>query len=241
MSQDDVISDRAVELHRARIASAQRFELVGQLAGPVTHEINNALGVVVMYADMLRADFAEGTDARDDLDQIFEAAQRAAWFSKWLNAYSGQRSDRDSEPVSVTTVLEGLQKVITKYSASMGVEVEFDLGPTAHVSAPQAEVEELLLALIADMVWSVEEGRIQIVAAPAPDAGCVTIRGEGTLSGIGRLEEFTFLAPGPSDAGSIFAISTLRDLAEKLGGTLEREQSQDRLVYELRLPLTGIA
>lgn len=238
MSSDASSIDPALDLHRARIASAQRYELVGQLAAPVTHEINNALGVIVMYSDLLRSQFEEGTDTRADLDEIFGAAQRAAWFSKWLNAYAGKNPDRDSGVVSVTRVLKGLEKVATKYAKSQGIEIDFELQPTPAVAGPEVSVEDLVLAVVADMAWSVRSGRIHITVAAEGATVTMSVAGQGELSGIGALDAFTFLAPGPADAGTPGATSTLRQRAERLGGSLERQQSDGRLAYTLRLPLT---
>lgn len=239
MSTDSSPAERAVELHRNRIASAQRYELVGQIAGPVTHEINNALGVIVMYADLLRTQFDDGTETREDLDEIFEAAQRAAWFSKWLNSYSSRDANPRQVSVCLTTVLEGLRKIATKYAAARGLEIEFRLAPSPAVTAPQAEVEDLVLALLADMAWSVEEGEV-VVEVRETDSGVeLSLVGTGRLSGVGELGEFTFLAPGPGDAGTGASTATLTERAARLGGLIEHEQGPGTLRYRLELPTGG--
>jgi len=228
---------RTIELHRERMASAQRYELVGHLAGPVTHDINNALGVIVMYADLLRTQFEEGSDTREDLDEIFEAAQRAAHLSKWLNSYSSRTPDQVPTGISLASTLAALQKIAGKYAAFHGVELEFALEPTPMIELPQTETEDLLLALIADMCWSLTSGRVRLVTSSDVGHVVMTLTGEGELTDLGGLPDFTFLAPGPGDAGSPETHALLRDRATRLGGSLEREQAEGRLMYRLQLPL----
>ncbi|MDT8369010.1 MAG: hypothetical protein RQ745_07365 [Longimicrobiales bacterium] len=237
---DPTSSDSAhIELQRARIASAQRFELVGQLAGPLTHEINNALGVVIMYTDMLRSTLDPDSEARADLDEILAAAQRAAEFSKWLNAWSGSSATQAATPVSFTSILDHLGKVLTKYLSAGGIELRIEEGDAPPVAAPPEEVRDLVLALIADLRWSLESGTIEVAITATPDAARLTLTGRGALTGIGELDDFSFLAPGPSDAGTARATSTLRDRVERLGGRLRREGSEGLLRYRLELPTSA--
>jgi two-component system, cell cycle sensor histidine kinase and response regulator CckA len=71
-----------------RLQQSQRLETVGQLAGGIAHDFNNLLAVILNYADFLKADLPEGHAARDDVDEIHRAAERAAALTRQLLLFS---------------------------------------------------------------------------------------------------------------------------------------------------------
>lgn len=66
------------ELMRDEIEQKHRLESVGQLAGGIAHEFNNALGVILNYAQFVSDDVSVDSRAHEDVEQIRLAAERAA-------------------------------------------------------------------------------------------------------------------------------------------------------------------
>ena len=66
------------ELANAQEALVQSEKLasMGQLAAGIAHEVNNPLGVVIMYAHFLQEQLADKPEFRDDLTMIVEQADR---------------------------------------------------------------------------------------------------------------------------------------------------------------------
>ena len=84
-----LLEDRAEkEQLQLRLQQSQRLETVGQLAGGIAHDFNNLLAVILNYADFLKDDLPEGHAAREDVEEIHRAAERAAALTRQLLLFS---------------------------------------------------------------------------------------------------------------------------------------------------------
>lgn len=75
---------------QARVASAQRLESLGLLAGGVAHDFNNLLMGVMMDASLLEREILPNTLGAEAIANIREAATRMADLTSQLLAYSGR-------------------------------------------------------------------------------------------------------------------------------------------------------
>ena len=78
----DITSRRQAEEEKQileeRLIRAEKMESLGLLAGGVAHDLNNVLGIVVGYAEILLDSVDEKSPLRKDLKTIFDGGQKAA-------------------------------------------------------------------------------------------------------------------------------------------------------------------
>ncbi len=91
---EDISANRDAEERRRRldeqIQEMQKLESLGVLAGGIAHDFNNLLAVIMGHAGMAEDDVPAGSAAAFALQQVNEAAVRAAELCRQMLAYSGK-------------------------------------------------------------------------------------------------------------------------------------------------------
>jgi PAS domain S-box-containing protein len=81
---------REAQASEASARHVQKLESIGVLAGGIAHDFNNLLHVVLGNADLARLHIPDDSEAREHLDEVVRATQRAAELTQQLLAYSGR-------------------------------------------------------------------------------------------------------------------------------------------------------
>lgn len=133
------------ELER-QLALSQKMEAVGRLAGGVAHDFNNLLTVILGRTDLLLVEMSPDDPARDGLEEVRQAAKRAASLTRQLLAFS-RRQVLQPKILDLNSVVADMERMLSRL---IGEDVEIltsrdpDLWP---VKLDQAQLEQVLLNL----------------------------------------------------------------------------------------------
>jgi two-component system cell cycle sensor histidine kinase/response regulator CckA len=140
---EDITQRKQLE---GQLLQAQRMEAVGQLAGGVAHDFNNALGVITGYSDLLQMNLPAGDLSHRYAVEIANAGRRAAALTRQLLAFSRKQV---IQPVvlDLNATTGELEKMLGRLIGE-NIEVTFKRGAgLGWVKMDPGQVEQILMNL----------------------------------------------------------------------------------------------
>jgi PAS domain S-box-containing protein len=133
----------------AQLLQSQKMEALGLLAGGVAHDFNNILTAIVGYANLALEDAPPGAPAREDLEQILAASDRAAALTRGLLAF-GRKQAIEPVPVDLNVVVGELERILRRLvGEDTRLEVAPGPGPLVTVADP-GQLGQVLVNLVAN-------------------------------------------------------------------------------------------
>jgi PAS domain S-box-containing protein len=126
---------------REKLIRAQRMESLGVLAGGVAHDLNNILGPLVAYPELIRMKLPPDSPVTSQISKIESSAQRAAEIVQDLLTMA-RRGRYEMAPANLNKVIEGFINSTDFYdlkmrfpSSSININLDESL-PAVHGSVP---------------------------------------------------------------------------------------------------------
>lgn len=267
-SRDTVVDGRPVRIatihevtDRLRIQQelqqAQKMEVVGQLAGGVAHDFNNALTTIIGSLNLLLEELPEDPDTRTDLQAVLSAANRLALLTRHLLAFSRRQVLRvEVHPLGevVERSVELLERVLEGQ-----IELRTRIGPgTWPVQVDPIQLEQVILNLAVNARDAMPEGGTLVLATenlsvsrgdalgdpvtPPGDYAVLTVRDTGTgMEEITRARVFEpFFTTKPPPEGTGLGLSVAYGIVRQSGGfiTVESEPGAGT-TFRILLPRAG--
>jgi signal transduction histidine kinase/CheY-like chemotaxis protein len=259
----EFLADRAQR--ERQVGEAQRLEGLGQLAGGMAHDFNNLLAVISSYASFVHQEVAsEEPTAKwrkvgQDLDELENAADRAAALTRQLLAYS-RTQQAEPQVLDLNEVIRGLADLLGR-TVGAGIELVLDLDPdTGRVLADYGQLEQVLVNLAVNARDAMPDGgRLTIQTTDAevddPDlAGSACGRpgrfarldvrdtGGGMPPEVASQAFEPFFTTKSAGLGAGLGLATVHGIIRRAGGRLEvRSATGQGTTMTVLLPVTEAA
>jgi two-component system sensor kinase FixL len=235
---------RALEL---RLAHVGRFNLMGEMAAGIAHEINQPLSAIATYAQAGKRVLQRGKPdvgmLTDICEKIDDQARRAGQVIDNLRKFI-RKQEIDTQSLEVNRVVEGVLNLIEVDAHSEGIPVRVDLGshlPT--VRADTVQLQQVLLNLTRNSVDAMRGGlgreRGIVIKTERGEAGSVRVsvtdHGHGVSPQLGEDIFHPFVTTKREGLGVGLAIS--KTIVHSYGGSLSySENPAGGAIFTVELP-----
>ncbi|WP_242352885.1 MULTISPECIES: ATP-binding protein [unclassified Anaeromyxobacter] len=218
----DVTEEREVT---QRLFQAEKMSAIGQLAGGVAHEINNPLGGILAFAQLMSREDRSPADL-ENLKLIQDAAMRAKRIVESLLRFSRRPRGEEKGPVELAQVADDALFLLRPQMKDGKVEVVRDYRPvTALGNANQ--LQQIVVNLVVNAIQAMSgAGRLTVTAGPgAPGRVRVSVAdtGPGVRPEIAKRIFEPFFTTKPEGKGTGLGLSICYQIAEDHGGSIRVE------------------
>lgn len=175
-----------------QVRQVQKIEAIGRLAGGVSHDFNNMLGVIIGHAEMAMEVVEPGQPLYENLQEIATAARRSADLTRQLLAFA-RKQTITPRVLDVNETVAGMLKMLRRL---IGEDIELVWEPGSDVwpvKMDPAQMDQVLANLSVNARDAMEH------------AGKLTIRTENVVVGENDIRHHPGSYPGE------FVMLTVRD------------------------------
>ncbi len=238
-----------------RLRQVQKMEAIGRLAGGVAHDFNNLLTVITGYGDMLADLLREHAEAREMVEEIRKAADRATTLTRQLLAFS-RKQILKPRVLDLNVVVRDTEKMLRRL---IGEDIELVLTPAEaplYVKVDAGQMDQLVMNLVVNardamshggkLTLAVEHARLPTSLAahtsiiPPGDYAVLSVKDTGcgmSAEILAHLFE-PFFTTKPPGKGTGLGLPTVYGITQQSDGHI-RVQSQTGMgtTFTIYLPL----
>jgi two-component system NtrC family sensor kinase len=165
-------------LHKEKLAS------MGQLAAGVAHEINNPLGTILLFADVMYKEAPEDDPRRDDLKMIINETTRCKNIVADLLNFARQQEVLAQE-TDLHALLEKVIEGVQLQPIFKGVEIVRQFSPALPlIQADPAQLQQVFVNLLNNAAEAMPDGGTITLSTRPMDSQWVEIKVSDTGCGI---------------------------------------------------------
>ncbi len=193
-----------------RLQRAEKMEALGTLAGGVAHDLNNVLGIVVGYSELLLDNLDESSSARSEAGKILKGGQRAAAIVQDLLTLA-RRGVRSRKVLNLNRIVKESQN-FPEFAKALAchpdIVIKMDLAPDLlNISGSGIHLEKSFINLLSN------------AAEAMPNGGTLTVRTanhylDQPISGYDEVREGDYVVLSVSDTGEGIPASDLKRIFE---------------------------
>lgn len=151
---EDITERRSLE---RQLLQSQKMDAIGKLAGGISHDFNNLLGVILGQTELLQAELGREPTVRRRTEAIDHSARRAAELTKQLLTFSRQQFV-EPRVVDTNVIVREIEKLLKRL---IGEDVELTINlqaNTGNIKIDPSQLEQILMNLAVNSRDAMPEG-----------------------------------------------------------------------------------
>lgn len=228
---------------RGQLRHADRLATIGQLAAGVAHELNEPLGNILGFAQLLRKHRGLPEQVGQDLDRIVAACLHARQIITNLMLFSRQMPPQKA-PVDLNATIEEALGFLEARCARSGIAVVRELSPDLpRIWADASQLRQVFVNLVVNAIHAMRDGGALRVSTGRTERGVLLRVAD---NGVGMTEEvleqiFTpFFTTRDVSEGTGLGLPVAHGIVTSHGGTIRVDSVVGRGTrFDVELPPTG--
>jgi signal transduction histidine kinase len=251
---DTVASEVALIVERRKTAEdkeklqnqlrhADRLATIGQLAAGVAHELNEPLGNILGFAQLVKKSLQLSKQTGQDIDNIVIASLHAREVIKKLMFFARQMPPKKVQ-VNLNQLVEDGLYFLKSRCAKEGIEVVRSFSPDlTEITADPSQLYQVLVNLVVNAIQAMPKGG-KLTIQTLPGNGYVSLIVEDT--GIGMSKDtikqifVPFFTTKDVGEGTGLGLPVVHGIVTAHGGAIKVDSKVGQGTrFEVKLPLTG--
>ena len=230
-------------LMQKQMAQADKLASIGELSSGIAHEINNPLGIILGYTQLLLRGEEPRSDRFNDLKTIEKHVKSCKAIVEDLLNFA-RTSSPQKEILDIRAVVEEVIGFVRHHSNLENIQIETDFAPKLPPSLmDEKKIKQVLINLLMNAIHAVDrKGTIKITTGLNESASRITVEVADTGHGIEKenlLRIFDpFFTTKPTGEGTGLGLSVSYGIIKGHGGniTVKSELGQGA-AFTLSLPV----
>lgn len=222
----DITMSKKKEIEEQRYQT-ERLASLGTLAAGVAHEINNPLGIILGFTDLLLERTRPGTQEYDILKTIEKQGLQAKRVVENLLSFA-RYSESAIESLDINKNIEAILNIVKNTLFLNRIHLELDLADNLPpIRADAREIQQVFLNIINNSIHAMKEGGTLSIQTRQIDLNHIEIRISDTGHGIKKEHRSRIFDPlfttKKVGEGTGLGLSVTYGIVTKYGGTISFE------------------
>ena len=227
----DVTSIRSADAERRELERqlhhSQKLDALGQLAGGIAHDLNNALVPVLALTKMVQGDLPAGSPEHASLDLVIKGGQRCKTLVEQILSFSRKEMPTRGAVDFAALVLDAM--AMLRASVPATIELATRIAPVGAICGDAGQLHQVVVNLITNAAQSIgaKRGTVTVTVAPADkigDTAQVLLRvadtGMGMDEGVRAHLFEPFFTTKPVGEGTGLGLAVVHGIVTSHGGTI---------------------
>ncbi|VXD13627.1 GHKL domain-containing protein [Marinoscillum sp. 108] len=229
---------------KAQLQHAERLAFVGELSAGIAHELNEPLGKILGFSQLLKKGGELNFQQEEDIERIIKASLYTREIIKKLMIFSRQMPQQ-IVPVNLNTIVSSTLYFIDVRFQSQGINIVERLDPNLPlIQADSVQMSQVLVNLITNAIHALPEGgQVTVSTRQKDNAVILAVKDTGTgMPPSVRKKIFEpFFTTKPVGQGTGLGLSVVQGIIDSHDGSIQVTSTRGKgSKFEIRLPIKHV-
>lgn len=229
---------------KAQLQHAERLAFVGELSAGIAHELNEPLGKILGFSQLLKKGGELNFQQEEDIERIIKASLYTREIIKKLMIFSRQMPQQ-IVPVNLNTIVSSTLYFIDVRFQSQGINIVERLDPNLPlIQADSVQMSQVLVNLITNAIHALPEGGQVTVSTRQKDNTVILAvkdTGTGMPPSVRKKIFEPFFTTKPVGQGTGLGLSVVQGIIDSHDGSIQVTSTRGKgSKFEIRLPIKHV-